>query len=488
MQIEALSKELYYDLGGVKPRGDNTIFFDEDCLKEIDIKWSTHKKVVLVTSPFFNLTKDENRILKPLKEAHKRQGTYWERAYQAVKHDRYNSLAMGNVKALIHSMSALYLLNLYYRQDEWNVSYQGVGNLDMSVGSAVFSVKKPVANQLWYGNNPVDSESPYIIQYKEEDYQKIKETQDNEYKALNEYWRSQPELNEPEFQQQLLKEQARAERIMPIWELAKYRLNKKISKEWSFEERKNALLSCPEWFGWIHQNNSPKKPEEITEENIQAEIDNLGIHTGIEIMKQYQPLRWINTAMSGAICVVKIGENSLVDTRNNESNNHSGKTASEFYLGANVFIDASKTLNVVGQAGVSQIKDKDEGLQLLGRMYIPGIVYQAFAAELYFKALLVHEGKQIKKIHKLEELLNMLDDSEKSIIKTRMISEIRNAKNVGESEYNEKELNSDFKMASRTFEDWRYFFENGSVSADMDFLNSLISVLQERCKALIVQD
>ena len=82
----------------------------------------------------------------------------------------------------------------------------------------------------------------------------------------------------------------------------------------------------------------------------------------------------------------------------------------------------------------------------------------------------------------------MLDDSEKSIIKTRMISEIRNAKNVGESEYNEKELNSDFKMASRTFEDWRYFFENGSVSADMDFLNSLISVLQERCKALIVQD
>lgn len=127
MQIEALSKELYYDLGGVKPRGDNTIFFDEDCLKEIDIKWSTHKKVVLVTSPFFNLTKDENRILKPLKEAHKRQGTYWERAYQAVKHDRYNSLAMGNVKALIHSMSALYLLNLYYRQDEWNIGYEGEG-------------------------------------------------------------------------------------------------------------------------------------------------------------------------------------------------------------------------------------------------------------------------------------------------------------------------------------------------------------------------
>ena len=307
VQIEAISKELYYDLGGSKSCGDNTIFFDEDCLKKIDIKWNTHEKVVLVTSPFFNLTKDENRILKPLKAAHKRQGTYWERAYQAVKHDRYNSLARGNVKALIQSMAALYLLNLYYRQDEWNVTYQGIRKLDMSVGSAVFSVKKPVAKQLWYGNNPVESESPYIIQYKDEDYQKIKKMQDNEYNALNEYWRSQPELNETEFQKQLLEEQSKAERIMPLWELAKYRLNKKIPKEWSFEDRKKALLSCPEWFGSIHQNNSPKNPEEITEENIQAEIDNVGILTGMEIMQQFQPMRWINPAMSSAICIVKIG-------------------------------------------------------------------------------------------------------------------------------------------------------------------------------------
>lgn len=322
VQIEALSKELYYDLGGDKPRGDNSIFFDEDCLKEIDIKWGTHEKVVLVTSPLFNLTKDENRVLKPLKEAHKRGGTYWERAYQAVKHDRYNSLAMGNVKALIQSMAALYLLNLYYRHDEWEIKYQDVQNLDMSVGSVVFSVNRPISQQLWYGNNPVYSDSPYVIQYREEDYQKIKKTQENEYKALNEYWRSQPELNELDFQKQLIEAQAKDERIMPIWELSKYRLNKRIPKDWSFEDRKKALLSCPEWFGWIHQNNSPKKPEEITEENIQAEIDHLGIQTGMEIIKQYQPMRWINTAMSGSICVVKIGEKCREKNKNNETNNH----------------------------------------------------------------------------------------------------------------------------------------------------------------------
>ena len=150
VQIEALSKELYFDNGGTKPRGDTSILFDEDCLKLIDIKWQTHNKVVLVVAPFFNFTKDENRILKPLKEAHKRQGTYWERAYQAVKHDRYSSLQKGNVKAFIHALAALYLLNLYYRNDSWVTKYQDISKQDYSMGSAIFAVKAPVVNQPWY--------------------------------------------------------------------------------------------------------------------------------------------------------------------------------------------------------------------------------------------------------------------------------------------------------------------------------------------------
>ncbi len=38
IQIEAISKELYYELDGAKVRGDTSIRFDEDCLKEIDKK------------------------------------------------------------------------------------------------------------------------------------------------------------------------------------------------------------------------------------------------------------------------------------------------------------------------------------------------------------------------------------------------------------------------------------------------------------------
>lgn len=126
VQIEAVSKELYFDNGGTKARGDSSILFDEDCLKLIDIKWKTHEKAVMIVAPFFNFVKDENRVLKPLKEAHKRQGTYWERAYQAVKHDRYSSLHKGNIKAFLHALAALYLLNIYYRNDSWVTKYQDI--------------------------------------------------------------------------------------------------------------------------------------------------------------------------------------------------------------------------------------------------------------------------------------------------------------------------------------------------------------------------
>lgn len=311
VQIEALSKELYFDNGGTKPRGDTNIFFDEDCLKLIDIKWQTHNKEVLVVAPFFNFTKDENRILKPLKEAHKRQGTYWERAYQAVKHDRYSSLQKGTVKAFIHALAALYLLNLYYRNDSWVTKYQDIAKHDYSMGSSIFSVKAPVSNQPWYGNNPTNSESPFVVKYKDADYQRIAELQQKENQALNDYWTNQPELQEPAFisQLQTAYEEERKDpkkRVIPIWELAKYRLRKKIPETLPFEERKALLINTEEWNGWIHQNNNHLKAEELTEDNIQAEIDATGTCWGIEITKNFQKLEWLPIALNSEICEIYI--------------------------------------------------------------------------------------------------------------------------------------------------------------------------------------
>lgn len=311
VQIEAISKELYFDNGGTKARGDSSILFDEDCLKLIDIKWQTHNKTVMVVAQFFNFVKDENRILKPLKEAHKRQGTYWEKAYQAVKHDRYSSLHKGNVKAFIHALAALYLLNLYYRNDSWVTKYQDISKLDYSMGSAIFTVKPPVANQLWHGNSPTITESPYVVSYQDADYQRIEEIQRKEEQALNDYWINQPELREPAFQAQLQEAVEREkkdphQRVMHIWELAKYRLNKKIPNTLTFEEKKVCLINSKEWNGWINQHNKHLSADELTEDNIQKEIDSVGIRWGMEIMKSFQKLEWLPIALNSEICNIYI--------------------------------------------------------------------------------------------------------------------------------------------------------------------------------------
>lgn len=309
VQIEAISKELYHENGGTKPRGDNSIFFDEDCLKLIDIKWETHKKQVMVVAPFFNLTKEENLVLRPLKEAHKRQGTYWEKAYQAVKHDRYASLCAGNVKALIHAMAALYLLNLYLRKDTWIIKYEDLGKQDYSVGSVAFAVKAPKSDQLWEGNNARLSESPYVVTYKDEVYQRIDEIRQKEEKALNDYLLSQPELNEQAFVDQIQEAIKKSpHKIVGFWELGKYRLNKKIPNTLPFEERKSRLVNSEEWRGWINQHNKHLAPEEITEDNIQHEINEVGTRWGMELMKRIQRLEWVPIAMNSGMCRVYIPE------------------------------------------------------------------------------------------------------------------------------------------------------------------------------------
>lgn len=311
VQIEAISKELYFDNGGSKARGDSSILFDEDCLKLIDIKWQTHNKIVMIVAPFFNFTKDENRILKPLKNAHKRQGTNWEKAYQAVKHDRYSSLQKGNIKAFLHALAALYLLNLYYRNDSWVAKYQDISKFDYSMGSAIFMVKSPVADDLWYGNIPTICESPYVVRYQDADYQHIEEMQRHEKQALNDYWNKQPELHEPAFQAQLQKAIEREkndphQKTIYFWELAKYRLNKKIPNTLTFEERKAILINSEEWNSQIHQCNKHLSADELTEDNIEKEIEDVSIHWGTKIIQTIQKLKWLPIAMNSEICKIYI--------------------------------------------------------------------------------------------------------------------------------------------------------------------------------------
>lgn len=311
VQIEALSKELYHNNGGEKPRGDKDVFFDEDCLKLIDIKWETGKKEVLVVAPFFNLTKNENRFLRPLKNAHKRSGVSWAKAYQAVKHDRFGSLHLGNVKALLHAMAALYLLNLYFRNDVRVVAFNELSKCDYRMGSSLFAVKSPAVETLWYGNEPLKSESPYVVKYKDEEYQRIVAMQKADSEALNNYCTSQPEVQDPQFCAIIEKAAEEQQhdpnyRFMIVWEMAKFRLKKMLPKTMPFEARKMCLINSEAWNCNINKINKHLAPDELTVDNIDDEIDSIGINWGIDIQKRFDTLAWTQLAMNSALCEIYI--------------------------------------------------------------------------------------------------------------------------------------------------------------------------------------
>ena len=303
VEIEAISKELYHKFGGTKARGAKDLFFDEDCLKLIDIKCKTHNKVVMVSCPAFNLTRDENLCFKPLKEAHKRQGTDWEKAYQALKHDRYSSLSQGTIKKLLHAMGALFLLNIYFKNVKLTARYLEVSRLDFSLGSLIFSVKQPSCEyviKIINNEDVVDllqaGESPFVVKYTDSYYKEILDVNQKMLREMNDYWLSQPELKEPEFIQQIMQAKEREakdprQRFIPLWELSQYRLRKKIPASLPFEERKKLLISSPEWNGRIRQQNPHLDGDGISEENIQAEIDHAGLLAGIELQQRFENLK-----------------------------------------------------------------------------------------------------------------------------------------------------------------------------------------------------
>jgi hypothetical protein len=139
-EIESLSKELYKIYGGTKTIN---IKYDEDALTYLNDIWRLQEKKVILSSYNCFTT---NKIIEPFKKSEVRTGssrlTYsWNNSYQNLKHDRANSLNFGSVKYLIDVTAALYVLNIYYKKDVFDLNENANGsNFDNSLGSSIFSV------------------------------------------------------------------------------------------------------------------------------------------------------------------------------------------------------------------------------------------------------------------------------------------------------------------------------------------------------------
>lgn len=167
VEVEAISKELYFKNGGDKAN-DNQLFFDTDCINFLEKKWLLSKKKVIVSAPNFYFSDENNRVLTPLKKANKRgsSSSKWLIAYQAVKHNRNNSLSKGNLKNLIKALAGLYVLNIYYKDLVYSLSRDSNGtNFDNSLGSSIFSVDIHKYTDITYDNEKEDMPYKKSINY-----------------------------------------------------------------------------------------------------------------------------------------------------------------------------------------------------------------------------------------------------------------------------------------------------------------------------------
>lgn len=141
-EIETISKELYWKNGGSEEEKDKPCF-DKDCLKYLNKKWNITEKEVYIYCPQIYLEKEE-RLLIPLKNAEKwgKKGSKWKQAYNEVKHNRANSLKKhGNIENFINALAALFILNVYYKNQTFGLGYDKDGKtFDSTIGSDVFQV------------------------------------------------------------------------------------------------------------------------------------------------------------------------------------------------------------------------------------------------------------------------------------------------------------------------------------------------------------
>lgn len=167
------------------------------------------------------------------------------------------------------------------------------------MGSKVFSLRQPSQQHVVDAINGIEAvgnlsseDSPYVMKYRDDIYKQVIEADKQSRENRIKYFKTQPECTEEAFIEQLSQAIERAkkdptQRFLPMWELGIYRINKKIPRNLPFEERKRLFVNSPEFKSQIHQRNHHKTESELTEENIQSEIDSAGTRAGIELDKQF---------------------------------------------------------------------------------------------------------------------------------------------------------------------------------------------------------
>lgn len=185
-ELESLSKELYKRNGGCK---ETNILFDRDCIKYLNQLWKLESKLVIISS--FSCFQSV-KIIKPFVKSEnnfKNKLTYgWNNAYQHLKHNRSQSLHFGSLKYLFDILATLYVLNLYFKNEIFEITQNSTvpGNM----GSEIFSIKihkwRSYDAQGIYGKGEDFDECIYLTKRTDESLKKMVESTKSMFKEQQE--------------------------------------------------------------------------------------------------------------------------------------------------------------------------------------------------------------------------------------------------------------------------------------------------------------
>lgn len=197
-EIESISKELYKRNGGTKVE---KIRYDSDALELLNDLWKLDKKIVIISSPncfqsvkeIWPFVKNENSTF------HNKMTFSWNNSYQNLKHDRANSLHFGSLKYLFDILAALFVLNLYYKDEIYNLKRDSNGtNFPINMGSDLFAIKLhkwfSYDGQFRYGKNIDFDECIYLTKSTDESLVRMKKSTEEMQNKQRELF-----LNHPKF-------------------------------------------------------------------------------------------------------------------------------------------------------------------------------------------------------------------------------------------------------------------------------------------------
>ena len=173
-EIESLIRDLYRSEKKAEPRNPGS------ALLVLNDSWSLEKKVVIVSAPNIYFVEERNKSFAPFSYSKGDENDYYS-AYNSVKHDRVKNISKANLRVLMRAMAALYLLNIYYRDEKFTLASSKAirSEFDNSLGSEIFAVKPSdsylgqINMERTIGSDNKSVDSTYLSRFPQNEYEKL---------------------------------------------------------------------------------------------------------------------------------------------------------------------------------------------------------------------------------------------------------------------------------------------------------------------------